>query len=166
MLYKVTSGAMPTTAASVPVATGTAIKTLLQVLAPAAAGLAVVEWGISFEGSTAGTPIRVELVETGTVAATVTAHATSGVQRFDAPAGPSSAVQLGTVGTGYNASAEGTITTTRHGDLQLLPNTAPWVREFTPGREFRVSPAGVLRVRVTAAASVNAYAYVVYAEGS
>lgn len=166
MLYLVTAGAAPTTAAPVPVSTGTAIKTLLQLQAPAGAGLQVVEWGLSFDGSVAATPIRCELVDTGTVAATVTAHISSGIERFDAPGGPASAVQLGTAATGYNASAEGTITSTRHGDLQFLPNTAPYVREFTPGREFRIAAGGVLRVRVTAVASVNAYCYIKYAEGS
>jgi hypothetical protein len=61
-----------------PVTTGTAIKTLLQIATPATSELRVSEWGISFDGTAAATPIKVELIDTN-VAATVTAHVAAGV---------------------------------------------------------------------------------------
>lgn len=162
-LYIATTGAAPTTAASVVVATGTAIKTLLQVATPATEQLKVVEWGISFDGSALATPIKCELIQTD-VAATVTAHIAAGVQPFDDPNAPASNVTLGTTATGYNASGEGTITATRYADLQLITPTGLYVKQYPLGREFRMPVSKFLRVRVTAAASVNAYAYIVWEE--
>ena len=71
--YRIYNGPMPTTAAQAAVTTGTAIKTMLQ-LKPFNQ-CKIVAWGISFDGSAAATPIKVELLETGTVFATVTASA-------------------------------------------------------------------------------------------
>lgn len=162
-LYIAANGAAPTTAALVPVTTGTAIKTLLQIAPSTTRPLKVVEWGISFDGSAAATPIKCELIQTD-VAATVTAHVAAGVQPYDDPNGPASTVTLGTAATGYTASAEGTITATRYGDLQFVPPTGQWVKQWPLGREWQVPVSKFLRVRVTASAAVNAYCYVVFEE--
>jgi uncharacterized protein YaiE (UPF0345 family) len=160
-----TTGAMPTTAASVKVSTGTVIKTLLQIQTSATRPLLVTEWGISFDGNVANVPIQVELIDTYAIAATVTAHVAAGVQAFDALSDtPASTVTLGTGATGYNASAEGTITQTRYGDLQLVAPTNQYVKQFPLGREFYLPVSHNLRVRVTSATSVNAYAYVIWQE--
>src|SRR4051812_23543105 len=84
-LYAIFNGPSPTTAAQVPVTTGTSIKTLLQVQPSATNSLKIKEWGISFDGSAAATPIKVELLETD-VAATVTAHVAAGIVKLDAQA--------------------------------------------------------------------------------
>jgi hypothetical protein len=125
--------------------------------------LKVVEWGISFDGSAAATPIKCELIQTD-VAATVTAHVAAGVQPYDDPNGPASTVTLGTAATGYTASAEGTITATRYGDVQFVAPTGQWVKQWPLGREWQVPVSKFLRVRVTAGAAVNAYCYVVFEE--
>lgn len=160
--YIAYNGPMVTTAAFTPVTTGTAIKTLLQVQAGANDPLTIWKWGISFDG-TGSTPIKVELVHTGTVAATVTAHVAAGVQ----PIGPiqsASGATLGTSGTGYTATAEGTITTTRYGDLQQILPGNYFQNEFSLGREFYVPAAGIVRIRVTATAAVNAVAWMCWNE--
>lgn len=162
-LYWAANGAMPTTAALAAVTTGTAIKTLLQIATPSTRGLKVVEWGISFDGSAAATPIKCELIQTD-VAATVTAHVAAGVQPYDDPNAPASLMTLGTTATGYTATAEGTITATRYGDLQQIQPTNPYVKQWPLGREFKVPISKFLRVRVTAGAAVNAYCYVVWEE--
>ena len=162
-LYWAANGAMPTTAALTPITTGTAIKTLLQIGSSATRPLKVVEWGISFDGSAAAAGIRCELLQTD-VAATVTAHVAAGVQPYDDPNGPASTVTLGTAATGYTASAEGSITTTRYGDLQLVQPTNQYVKQWPLGREFQVPVSKFLRVRVTATAAVLAYCYVVWEE--
>lgn len=162
-LYWTSSGAMATTAAPVKVATGTAIKTLLQVATPSTIRIAPVAWGISFDGSVAGTPIQCEMIETN-VAATVTAHVAAGVQPYDDPGSPASLVTLGTAATGYNASAEGSITSTRTADLQLVAPTNQYAYVWPLGREFKVAVSRFLRVRVTAAATVNAHAWVMWEE--
>jgi hypothetical protein len=162
--YIAYNGPMVTTAAFVPVTTGTAIKTLLQVATPSTNELRIVEWGISFDGSAAATPGKVELIQTD-VAATVTAHVASGVQPNNDPNAPASLVSLGASATGYTATAEGTITATRYLDPpQLIAPTGQYVKQFPLGREPEVPASKFVRVRVTFAAAVNAVCYVVWEE--
>lgn len=162
-LYFAANGPMPTTAAQSPVTTGTAVKTLLQIATSATDMLSVVEWGISFDGSAAATPIRCELLQTD-VAATVTAHVAAGVQPYNYPAAPASNVTLGVSATGYTSSGEGSITTVRMGDVQFIAPTSQYVKQWPLGREFVVPVSKFLRVRVTAGAAVNAYCYVIWEE--
>jgi hypothetical protein len=164
--YIVFNGPMATTAAPAKVATGTAIKTLLQ-LKPAV-NIRPIAWGISFDGSAAATPGVCELVETD-VAATVTAFAAADVQpygRYDATAntaGTSGApLNLGTTHSGYTATAEGTITATRMADLQLIAPTNQYLQQFPLGREFDVAVGKFLRVRVTFGTTVNALTWVIF----
>jgi hypothetical protein len=159
-LFFAANGAMPTTAAVAGVTTGTAIKTLLQIATPSTTGITVVEWGISFDG--APSAIKCELVETD-VAATVTAHVAAGVQPYSVADGTASVMTLGTAATGYTASAEGTTTATKYADVQYL-STNTYVKQFVLSREFVVKPSKFLRVRVTAAAAVNATCYVIWGE--
>lgn len=162
--YIIFNGPSPTTAAQVPVTTGTAIKTLLQIKGVTAIPFKIVEWGISFDGSAAATPIRCELIETGTVFATVTAHVAAGIVKLGAPGGvptPTTFFEVGTAATGYTATAEGTIIASRVLDVVFQPPTAPYVKQFPLGREPIVDAVSALRVRVTAAAAVLAYTYVV-----
>jgi hypothetical protein len=158
-----TTGAPGTAAAPASVTTGTAIKTLLQVAPSTTRPIKVVEWGISFDGSAAATPIKVELVETD-VAATVTAHSTTTVKPYDDPNAPNTTVSMGTTATGYTASAEGTIGAYRYFDAQLVAPTNQYLKQFPLGREPQVAISKFLRVRVTAAAAVNAYCYVLWEE--
>jgi len=160
--YIAYNGPMVTTAAYAPVTTGTAIKTMLQIKAPAAAPMIVWKWGLDFDG-TGTVPIKCELIETGTVAATVTAHVASGIQPYS-QGQVASQVQLGTSATGYTSSAEGTITATRYGSLNsVLPGNGDR-NEWSLGREFYVPPGNILRIRVTATAAVNCACYVCWDE--
>lgn len=163
-LYFAANGAMPTTAALPSVTTGTAIKTMLQIATTTTDMLKVVEWGISFDGSAAGTPIKCELVDTAAIAATVTAHVAAGVQPYDNQAAPASSVTLGAAATGYTATAEGTIVATRYADVQLVAPSAQYVKQWPLGREFQMGISRFLRVRVTAAVAVNCYTYVIWEE--
>lgn len=159
-LYIAANAAMATTAAPASITTGTAIKTLLQVATPSTRPIQVVEWGISFDGSPAG--IKCELVQTD-VAATVTAHVAAGVQPYDDPNAPASLMTLGTTATGYTASGEGTTTASRTADLQLV-SANQYVKQWPLGLEFVVPISKFLRVRVTAAAAVNAFCYIIWRE--
>lgn len=154
---------MPTTAAPVKVTTGTAIKTMLQVKPGTGVLLKVVEWGISFDGSAAATPIECELVETGTVFGTVTASVAADITRLDPNAQDptTSALVVGTSATGYTCTAEGSITATRELDFQLVAPTNQYVKQFPLGREPMVNVSSALRIRVTAGTAVNCYCYVV-----
>lgn len=162
-LYWAANGAMPTTAALPSVTTGTAIKTMLQIATPSTRMIKLVEWGISFDGSAAATPVKCELIQTD-VAATVTAHVAAGVQPYDDPNAPASLMTLGTTATGFTATAEGSTTATRYADLQQVQPTSQYVKQWPLGREFQVPISKFLRVRVTAGAAVNGYTYLVWEE--
>lgn len=160
--YLTYNGPMVTTAAYAPVTTGTAIKTMLQVKAPALAPMIVWKWGLDFDG-TGTTPIKCELIDTGTVAATVTAHVASGITLYG-QGQVASQVQLSTTGTGYTATAEGTITTTRYGSINsVLPGNGDR-NEWSLGREFYIPPGNIVRIRVTATAAVLCAAYICWDE--
>jgi hypothetical protein len=124
--------------------------------------LTIVEWGISFDGSAAATPIQCELIETGTVFATVTAAVAADIAMHD-PNGVSpttSDIVVGTTATGYNASAEGTITASRLFDEQLVAPSNQYIKQFPLGREPLVNVSSSLRIRVLAGTTVNAVCYV------
>jgi hypothetical protein len=156
-LFLVVNGPAPTTAAQAAVTTGTAIKTMLQVKPLLIAR--IVEWGISFDGSAAATPIKVELMEAD-VAATVTASAEGDVTKFDDGVA-ADAMTLSTSGTGYTATAEGTITAVRPFDVQFIAPTNQYVKQFPLGREPKIQKNKFARIRVHAGAAVNAYCYMV-----
>lgn len=164
-LYLIANGASPTTAAQVAVTTGTSIKSLLQVKASATKPLQVVEWGISFDGSAAATPIKVELLEAD-VAATVTAAAAADINKLDAEAlaggdPTTNLIPVGTTSTGYTSTNEGSIGAVREFDVQLIAPTNQYVKQFPLGLEPVVQISKFLRIRVTAGAAVNAYCYVI-----
>jgi hypothetical protein len=153
-------GAVPVTSnAGVVVSTGTALKTIIQVATPATTDITVISWWISFDGTT-GVPIKVELVEVD-VAATVTALTPV---KYSDPNAVASLCVSGTSATGYNASAEGTVTASRLLDWQLVSPTSGVIIQFPLGREPGAAASKFLRLRTTAAASVNAAAGIVWEE--
>ena len=162
-LYTIQNGPMPTVAGPIKVTTGTVVKTMLQVKTGTGVLAKVVEWGISFDGSAAATPVQCELVETGTVFATVTSSVAADIVRLDPNAQDptTSALAVGTSATGYTSTAEGTVVATRELDFQLVAPTGQYVKQFPLGREPMVNVNSALRIRVTATAAVNAYCYVV-----
>ena len=164
--YLIANGPMQTTAAFATVTTGTAIKTLLQVKPGTTSTIKIVEWGISFDGSAAATPIKVELIETD-VAATVTASVANDITKYDGDAlnagdPTTSQIAVGTAATGYTSTAEGTITAVRNLDgPQLVAPTNQYVKQFPLGERPAIQPSKFARIRVTAGAAVNAYCYMI-----
>lgn len=159
--YKIFNGPMPTTAAQQKVTTGTSIKTLLQ-LKPFNQAK-IVAWGISFDGSAAATPIQVELLETGTVFATVTASADADCVKqngADQAAASVAGLTLATSGTGYTSTVEGSITTTRMFAAELIAPTNQWAYQFPLGQEPVMIIGNATRIRVTAGAAVNATCWI------
>lgn len=157
---------MQTTAAFAAVATGTSIKTMLQVKPGATVTAKILEWGISFDGSAAATPGKVELIETD-VAATVTAAAAADFTKLDSDAlmggDPTTALfSVGTTSTGYTASGEGSITAVRNlAGPQFIAPTTQFIQQFPLGREPVIQAAKFARIRVTFGTTVNAYCYMV-----
>jgi hypothetical protein len=162
-LYLIANGAAPTTAALVAVTTGTAIKTMLQVKLGTQSKGALCEWGISFDGSAAATPGKIECIETGTVFATVTASVAADISKVGDPNGvdpTTSAFIVGTSSTGYTSTAEGTITATRGLDTpKFIAPTNQYEKQFPLGREPCLNVSTSTRIRVTFGAAVNCYCY-------
>lgn len=160
--YTIFNGAMPTTSPFVAVATGTVLKTLLQIKPFNVA--TIIEWGISFDGSAAATPIEVELLDTGTVFGTVTASADADVMKLDGAEGAVASVAgltLGTSATGYTCTSEGSITAVKLFDTQFIAPTNQYVKQFPLGREPKCIIGNAVRIRVKAGTGVNAICYMV-----
>lgn len=161
-LYLIANGPMNTTAKFAAVATGTAIKTMLQIKTFNL--VRIVEWGISFNAFTPATPIVVELIDTGTVFGTVTASADADIYKLegsDQAVASVAGLTLGTSATGYTCTSEGSITAVKHLDgPQFITNTAsPFVKQFPFGMEPRVIIGNCGRIRVHAPADVNCYTW-------
>ena len=164
-LYLIANGPMPTTAAQAVVTTGTSIKTLLQIKASATNVIKIKEWGISFDGSAAATPIKCELLETD-VAATVTASAAADLTKLDGAAlsngdPTTNLIPVGTTSTGYTSTSEGSITAVRMFDVQLIAPTNQYVKQYPLGTEPVIQVSKFGRIRVTAPVAVNAYCYMI-----
>lgn len=151
--------------AIVEVATTTALKTLLQVQVPANKYITVYAWGISFDGSTAGQPLVVDLVEVD-----VTATLGTGTQNPEkvVPGIGDSVCNLS--GTGWNASAEGAITASRHFDGVEVPPTSGLSPVDRPlGRDYIVGSTAIRYLRLRALGSTgvtpNAVPWVEWEEG-
>jgi hypothetical protein len=168
--YKLISGATGSSAPAKVSTSTSAEKTILQIL-HASQPLTVVEWGISFDGSSAAEPIVCELIETGAIAATVTAAAGNDLGAFNQQADPNVAagggVTLSGAGTGYNATAEGAVVApVRNGDLQNIAPSNGFLHQYPLNQEFRIPATKVGRIRVNnPSGAVNCYAYMIYFVG-
>lgn len=164
--YLFFNGAKNTTAAPVKVATGTSLKTMLQVKMGATVCGEVVEWGCSFDGTAAATPGEVELIEVD-VAATVTAFVAADITKYNAVAllngDPTTALfSVGTTASGFTSTGEGSVTVVRNlAGAQQISNTSEFIQQFPLGERPLVQAAQFLRIRATFAATVNMYCYVI-----
>lgn len=158
-LYKIWNGPFPTTAAQLAVTTGTSIKTMLQIKGVTALTMKVKAWGVSMDGSAAAAGVQWELLETGTVFGTVTASVAADILGWDAQGIATTSTtyfSVGTSATGYTCTSEGSITAVRMFDSQFVQPTGQYAWEFSLGNEPVVSAVSALRIRVKAAAAVNA----------
>lgn len=171
MRFMIYNGAMQTTSSPAKVATGTSLKTMLQIapLVP----MRVVGWGFSGDASAAATPGTVDFIE-GDVAATVTANVAADITAWDPEAlvflsnggAMSTFFTLSTSGTGFTATVEGSITTTRNLDgPQLIAPTTQFLEGFTLGDRPVIQKGKFARIRANFAASVNIFCYVVLTVG-
>jgi hypothetical protein len=159
--FKVFNGATAAlTAAPVSVATGTSLKTMLQV--KPTTPCVVTRWGFSFE-TVPTAVVKVELITTGTVNATVTQYAAGDVIKLSDPGGSASLATLATSGSGYTSSGEGTVTASR-----LLDFRNAWEQSYDIqlplDREYTFDASNYLRVRMTTATTINAVCWVEWEE--
>jgi hypothetical protein len=136
------------------------LKTVLQIK-PGASKIRIVEWGYNFD-TVPTAAVTAELVETGTVFATVTTLG-SGIRPYNDDTGAASLASVGVSASGFNASAEGSVTASR-----LLAYQNEWNSEFKQqfplGREPEVNAASALRLRFKCANVINVSCYVVWEE--
>ncbi len=162
-IYRIWNGAAPTTASQVAVDTGTAIKTMLQVKGIAGKLLNVKAWGVSMDGAAAAAGVEWELIETGTVFATVTAHVAAGIVAVNSEALDTASTihfAVGTAATGFTSTVEGTITASRVLDGAFVQPTGERSWEFSLGNGRVISAVSALRLRCKAAAAVDALCWV------
>ena len=166
--YAVTNGAAPGAAAPVAITTGTAIKTMIQLATNTTTpAIRYVEWWVEFDGSTAATPIKVELMRHTTAPqTTLTAYVTADIARVNDPNAPTSSLQLGAALSGFsNTTTEVTPTGTPVSlETHFVPPTSGIYVQFPLGREPEIQVSAFSRVRTTAGAAVNCYAGLMWAE--
>lgn len=161
--FKAYNGPAPTTAAQASVATGTAIKTLMQL--KATKGLLITGWGYSLDTAQAAGGV-IELLQTD-VAATVTAYAAVDIVALNTPS-VATALTLGVAAAGYTGSAEGTITATQVFDARRLTvsttNDLVYVRVFQPAERPYLAAGKFLRVRSTTGTTAGALCWISWQE--
>lgn len=165
-LFKIYNGPAPTTAEQASVATGTSLKTMLQIKA-GTKGLRLTGWGFSLDTAQAAAG-TVELLKTD-VAATVTASVIGDIVALGTPS-TASTLSLGITATGYTSTNEGVVADTDVFDaikLSVSTTASPtslYVCRF-PERERPFLPAGkILRVRAHAGTSAGMIAWVSWLE--
>jgi len=148
-------------------ATGT--KVALQLATPSTIQIRVVEWGVSFNGSAAGTPAVCELVQNGTATTFPNtgndiAHSTTTIQ----PVGDSTTASRLTMGPSAsgrgNATAPVSATPDKYFDAQFVGPTSQYVKQWPLGREPVMPVSKYLQLRINTAATLTAIAYVVFEE--
>src|SRR5271166_392048 len=124
----------------------------------------IIEWGYNFIAVPTA-PLKMELVETGAVFATVTTGASVSVVAYNDQSGAATTVTMGTSATGFTASGEGTVTATRLLDYNLDTGLY-FKKQFPLGREPEVGAAQSLRIRATptTAAATTIACYIVWEE--
>ena len=137
-------------------------KTVLQVGVPAGTDIRILGWGVSFDGASGtAVPVICQLIETD-VAATVTAFTPDLWGNSQQPA---SLCVGGTAATGYNATAEGTITTVRQFDADHVHPQAGYQVWWQNGdTQPRATPGRFVRIRCQAPAAVNVIPEIWWAE--
>ena len=155
-LYIAMNAAYPTTAAPVKIATGTAVKTMLQISTPASVAARIVEWGCSFDTPATASIINVELFGT-------TVAATGGTGITPTEYSSFSGVPSLTTVT-WAPSTEGTVANYRPLDLQTIVPPYVYDKQWPLGREPQINLSQYVRVRVTASVTCNMYTWILWEE--
>lgn len=157
----VTALTSPMAGAATSAVSGT-VKTMLQVKT-GTGKIRIVEWGYIFT-TTPTVPVTMELVETGTVFATVTQGSTPSTYN-DATGIATQTAAVGTTSTGFTATAEGTVTATRL-LAQTFDTASYFKQQFPLGREPEVNAASSLRIRATpnTATATTVLCYIIWEE--
>lgn len=138
-------------------------KCALQLVTPSTIQLRLVEWGISFSGSAAGTPSVVTLAQAGAASTMSTAHSTTTIQPIS-DNGKTSSLTMGTGSSGYGNGAITTNTTSKMFDAQEVAQAGGYLKQWPLGREPVLAVSSTLQLRINTAATLSAIAYIVFEE--
>lgn len=144
------------------VATGTSVKTVLQVATPSTTDIMVLGWKVGFDGTSATNPPGVvTLVDTDVAATSLTALTP---EEYGSDNNQASLCVSGTSATGYGAAAEGTIAGSRllDGD-NVHPQTGYGVWFPSDARPI-VKPSRFLRIRCLFSVDVNVIPWIWWRE--
>lgn len=149
--------------APVEVATGTTAKTVLQVAIPSTTDARVWGWGINFDGVAPTDPAGI--VECFICTASTLASVTSLTPDKFLNAFETNSLAVGGAAlTGYNATAEGTLTAYRPvGTPEVHPQTGYEIWLPSDARP-RIDVSSQIRIRVTFSVSINCIPWVVWEE--
>lgn len=146
-LYCVTVDAIALTAATA--------KSVLELATGANDRARIVQWSVEFDGTSAtATPVKVEV---GRFSAAVTTATSFTPMKLDAAEGAAA------ITAKHTATAEGAGTFDA-GEIHRVPPTSGMVLQYPLGREWVVGTSGFWRMRLTAAATVNATVSVTWDE--
>lgn len=169
--YAVYNSNLATTAAPVKQPTSAVIQTMMQLRPALSVNARLKAWGCSFDGSAAATPGKVELFENTAAATMTTAYAAADIQPYTPYNGTANTagatgvpLNLSTTTSGFATTTvtEGTVAGYRMADLALIAPTNQYAWQWPLGQEFELTPQMYLRVRVTFAATVNMYIWIVF----
>lgn len=163
------ANAATATAPNPGVTTSATLYTLLQLKPATNSPLEIVEWSVQMNASALAAPFPCDLVETGTVNATVTAFNAADVMPYDDPNAPANTagtsgvpLNLGTAASGFTSSAEGTIVAQRVFDSGLVEPIGGYFKQFPLGERPAILPGNFLRVRVKGDGTTKAVVQVVF----
>ena len=154
--------AIPKTShAIVEVATTALLRTMLQVATPSTTKIRVVAWGISFDGIVVTNPAGVvDLIDVN-VAATVT---TLTAEEWGSSDQQASLCVGGTALTGYNGSAEGSITNSIILDGQQVHPQTGYSIWYPDGKGPVVEKSRFLRIRTLFSVTINCIPWIIWDE--
>jgi hypothetical protein len=166
--YGVMNAAAPGANPAQGITTGTATRTQIQIATNTTTPpIRFVEYWTEFNGSTAATPIIVELMRHTTAPqTTLTAYAAGDIAKFNDPNAPASSIQLGAALSGFSTGAAEITPTGTPVSLEThyVPPTSGIYVQFPLGREPEVQVAAFARLRTQAGAAVTAQCGLVWEE--
>lgn len=155
--------ALPTTTnmvAGTSYATGP--KVAIQLNNPSTVQLRIVEWGVSFNGSAAGTPSVCSLSLAG--AATATSTSLSGLVLPYSDNQKTTSLTMGTSNSGFGNATMASNTTAKEFDTQFVAQAGMYLKQWPLGREPVVLASSFLQLRINTAVTLTALAYIVFEE--
>jgi hypothetical protein len=138
-------------------------KVAIQLATPSTISVRIVEWGVSFNGTAAGSPAVCTLAQASAASTGLTTHSTSTVLPVgDNP--KTSSLTMGTGSTGFGAVSIVTNTTERQFAGALVGPMSQYEKQFPLGRDYVVSPSKYCQLRINTATTLTAIAYIVFEE--